>query len=86
MTTKRRQPTLTPRKRDILVYIDDHRRMWGYSPTLREIAARWRKSPATIHEHIDELVANGCLTRLPDKARSLQLTRKALGLIQPSPA
>ncbi len=77
-----RQPTLTSRKRDILLYIRDFRRDQGYSPTLREMAIGCESTHPTVHEHVDYLVRHHLLSRAPFKARSLQLTRKALGLIR----
>lgn len=81
MTTKR-QPTLTPRQVEILTYIRDCRKEWGYSPTLKEIAHELNISAVTVFEHVEHLEEKGLVTKLRNKARSLQLTRKALGLIR----
>ena len=82
MTTKRRQPTLTPCQVEILTYIRDIRRRCGFSPTLQEIASEFGVSKITVFEHVEHLEEKELVTKLPNKARSLQLTRKASGLIR----
>ena len=77
-----RQPFLTPRKHEVLEYIHRFREGEGFSPTLREMAIGFEISHVTLHEHVHDLVRAGLLSRLPHKARSLQLTRKALGMIR----
>ena len=67
---------LTPRKLEILTYIRDVQQSHGYSPTLQEIADELGVSKITVFEHVETLIKNGMLTRLPNKARSLELTSK----------
>lgn len=78
---KKAEPTgaqcLTPRKLDILTLIRDGRRVNGYSPTLQEIADELGISKITVFEHVEALVKKGMLTRRSNKARSLELTRRA---------
>ena len=68
---------LTPRKLEILTLIRNGRRVNGYSPTLQEIADELGISKITVFEHIEKLVEDGMLTRRSNKARSLELTRRA---------
>ncbi len=65
---------LTPRQLEILTIIRDVRRLDGYSPTLQEIADELGISKITVFEHVEALIEKGLLTRLSNKARSLQLT------------
>jgi len=71
---KKASPRLTPRKIEILTYIRDIQRTHGYSPTLQEIADELGVSKITIFEHVEALIEKGMLTRLSNKARSLELT------------
>ena len=68
---------MTPRKLEILTLIRNGRRVNGYSPTLQEIADELGISKITVFEHIEKLVEDGMLTRRSNKARSLELTRRA---------
>lgn len=68
---------LTPRKLEILTLIRNGRRVNGYSPTLQEIADELGISKITVFEHIEKLVEDRMLTRRSNKARSLELTRRA---------
>ena len=68
---------LTPRQLEILTYIRDTRRSYGYSPTLQEIADELGISKITVFEHVGALVAKGMLTRRSNRARSLELTASA---------
>ncbi len=67
---------LTKRQAQILELIAEHRARRGYSPTVREIAhLLGLSSVATVAEHISALEKKGLLRRLPNKARSVTLTR-----------
>ncbi len=67
---------LTPRKLEILRYIRDIQRTLCCSPTLQEIADELGVSKVTVFEHVEVLIKRGMLTRLANKARSLELTSK----------
>lgn len=69
---------LTPRQQKILLMIRDCRLTRGYSPTLQEIADELGVSKVTVFEHAEALIAKGALRRDPNKARSLELTAKAV--------
>ena len=65
-------PTLTPKKKKILEFIDKYTEKQGYSPTLQEIAKKFKlKSIATVHQHLEELKNGGYLTRGFNKARDV---------------
>ncbi|MBU0670974.1 MAG: transcriptional repressor LexA [Patescibacteria group bacterium] len=67
-------PTLTPKKKKILDFIQNYSNKNGYSPTLEEIAKKFKLSSlATVHQHIDELEKSGYLKRDFNKARDIQI-------------
>lgn len=69
---------LTPKQKRILLLIRDTRLTRGYSPTLQEIADEMGVSKVTVYEHVMALQRKGALRRDPNKARSLELTDKAV--------
>lgn len=66
---------VTKKQQKILDYIQDFTEKNGMSPTYREIAAGvGLKSPASVAEHIDNLVALGALRKADDgSARTLEI-------------
>lgn len=67
-------PKLTPKKKKILDFIKKYVAKNGYSPTLEEIAKKFRlKSLATVHQHLKELEKSGYLKRGFNKARDMGL-------------
>ena len=68
---------LTPRQLDILTCVRDARRNLGYSPTLQEIADELGISKITVFEHVEALLEKGMLSRISNRARSLELTSSA---------
>lgn len=69
--------TLTPRQLEILMFIRDGRRTFGYSPTLQEIADHIGISKITVFEHVEALVEKRVLRRRSNRARSLEPTSLA---------
>lgn len=67
-------PNLTPKQMKILTLIRDTRLSKGYSPTMQELGEALGVSKVTIFEHVEALIKKGCLTRDPNKARSLELS------------
>lgn len=63
---------LTPKQRDVLLYIDDYIRKNGASPTLREIAAAaGLGSHSNAQRYVKILEARGWLERRQRRARTL---------------
>jgi len=58
----------------ILTMIRDTRLSRGYSPTMKELGQALGVSKVTAFEHVEALIKKGCLTRDPNKARSLELS------------
>lgn len=67
-------PNLTPKQMKILTLIRDTRLSRGYSPTMQELGEALGVSKVTVFEHVEALIKKGCLTRDPNKARSLELS------------
>ena len=60
---------------ELLEFLERFRRMWGYSPTLREIAkGLGLSSVATVAEHLDGLESRGLIRRQRDRSRAVLLT------------
>jgi repressor LexA len=74
---------LTKRQRQILDFITEFSRENGYAPSLREIGERFDlSSPATVHAHIENLKAKGFLKTSFNEARSIELVRGGVNLMQ----
>ncbi|MEM1211940.1 MAG: transcriptional repressor LexA [Planctomycetota bacterium] len=67
-------PNLTPKQKRILTLIRESRLAHGYSPTMQELGDELGVSKVTVFEHVEALIKKGCLTRDPNKARSLELS------------
>ena len=65
---------LTKRQKEILEYIDQHKKKKGYAPSLREIGRRFGlSSPATIHKHLKNLEEKKIIERKWNRARAIDL-------------
>jgi len=72
---------LTRRQEEILGFIRDFKGDKGYSPSMREICARFGFQPRAATNHVNALVRKGYLAKQPMKARSLEvlgLSRRGL--------
>lgn len=69
------------RQQQILDFIKQHIQTTGSAPTLRQIAdAIGVSSLATVHEHLQALVAKGLIKRKAGKVRSMEVTDEILHL------
>lgn len=50
----------------------------GYAPTDREISASTDIPVTTCHEIVHELIARGCISRVPGITRSIQVLRETV--------
>src|SRR5690242_20568883 len=70
---------LTPRRKQILEFIEKHTAKAGYPPTVREIGQAVKlSSPSTLHAHLKRLEENGYILRegmLTRAIRSMRDTR-----------
>ena len=67
-------PELTPRQRQVLMFIDSQVRERGYPPSVREIGeAVGLSSSSTVHAHLAALQEKGFLRRDPTKPRAIEV-------------
>jgi len=65
---------LTKRQRQILDFITEFKQKYGYAPSYREIGEYFNlTSPATIHDHIQNLAKKGLIKISHNEARSIEL-------------
>jgi repressor LexA len=72
------QRPLTKRQAEVLLYLEDYSEQHRYMPTVEEIARYFGfRSLATVHEHLENLVAKGKIVRRFNEARSIQIVAGA---------
>ncbi len=76
-------PVVYRRQRDLLEFISQYMQKKGYAPTLGEICdGLGLRSPATVHEHISNLIKKGILRKTEGARRGLEVVdQKALGWV-----
>lgn len=63
------------RQRELLDFIQNFIRRYGYGPTHMEIGkAMGLSSPATVHEHLRSLEKKGVIRRNPNESRGIEIT------------
>jgi len=71
---------LTKKQKEVLDFISEYERDFGYAPSLTEIKeAVGSSAVSTIHEHISNLITKGFLKRIKGSARSLELIKAKFG-------
>ena len=71
---------LTKRQREILDYLSEYIEHHGYAPSLEEIGRRFSLSSlATVHKHLKNLEDKGCIKRVWNKSRSVELIATRTG-------
>jgi repressor LexA len=71
---------LTKRQREILDYLNEFIEHHGYAPSLEEIGRRFALSSlATVHKHLKNLEDKGCIKRVWNKSRSVELIATRTG-------
>jgi len=63
----------TKKQRDLLQFISDFQKDYGYSPTLDEMAGYFKISRVTAFGHVKALEKKGALKRRPHESRSIQI-------------
>lgn len=66
--------TITPKQKEVLEFITGFIKTRDYSPTLKEIARHFKKSPPTISQYIQTLEKKGLLKKERGVARGLKIT------------
>ncbi len=68
--------TLTPRRKQILEFIERHTSRMGFPPTVREIGEAVKlRSPSTVHAHLKRMEENGFILREGMLTRSIRSVR-----------
>lgn len=71
---------LTKRQREILDYLQEFIQRHGYAPSLEEVGRRFGLSSlATVHKHLTNLEEKGCIRRLWNRSRSVELLTARTG-------
>ncbi len=66
---------ITPKKKEILDFINTFTKRKGFSPSIPEIAKHFKKSISTIHQHLDELKNSGSLKGERNKHRGVKISK-----------
>lgn len=79
-------PVVYRRQRDLLEFISQFMQKKGYAPTLAEICdGLGLRSPATVHEHISNLIAKGILKKTEGARRGIEIIdQKIMGWVPTS--
>jgi len=68
---------LTKRQKQILDYITKYIKKNEYAPSLEEIGKHFKlSSVATVHQHVETLRLKGCLKKVENQPRSIELNKK----------
>ena len=76
-------PVIYKRQRDLLQFVSQFMQNHGYAPTLAEICdGLGLRSPATVHEHIQNLMEKGVLKRTEGVRRGIEIIdQRAIGWV-----
>src|SRR3990172_1875886 len=76
-------PVIYKRQRDLLQFVSQFMQKHGYAPTLAEICdGLGLRSPATVHEHIQNLMEKGVLKRTEGVRRGIEIVdQRAIGWV-----
>lgn len=76
-------PVIYKRQRDLLEFVSQYMQKNGYAPTLAEICdGLGLRSPATVHEHIQNLIIKGVLKKTDGTRRGIEVVdQKILGWV-----
>lgn len=58
------------RREQITDYIQNYQRLYGYSPSVRDISSEYQMSISTTHFYLKQLIKEGVLIGTPAKART----------------
>ncbi len=68
-------PTLTPKQKQVLDYVESYIDKNGISPTFEEIGRRVKKSFSTVHEHVGALIKKGFLVKTNNSSRGIEFKK-----------
>src|SRR3989344_2848640 len=77
-------PVIYKRQRDLLEFVSQFMQKHGYAPTLAEICdGLGLRSPATVHEHIQNLMEKGVLKRTEGVRRGIEVIDQTASVMVP---
>lgn len=77
---------LTPRQADVILMIRNHRHLYGYAPSIREIAAALQICRGTTMTHLARMEKKGLIRRTSKAHRTLEVVADIQGVTpQPTP-
>ena len=65
---------LTPRKKQIVDFINSYNQTKSFSPSISEIAKKFKLAISTIHQHLEELEDSGYLKREKNQRRGVEVS------------
>ncbi len=74
---------LTEKQKKVLKFIEEYIEQHGFSPSIREIARRFRITPRGAQMHLKALEKKGYIKRGSGKARAMSLSKHAEGVVLP---
>jgi adenine-specific DNA-methyltransferase len=66
---------ITPRKKELLNFINSYSKRHSFAPSIPEMAKRFKLAISTIHQHLEELEAGGHLKRGKYQPRGVELSQ-----------
>jgi len=74
---------LTEKQKKVLQFIEEYMDKYGYPPSIRDIARRFRITPRGAQMHLKALEKKGVIKRKDGKARALKLTKRTDAILLP---
>ena len=64
---------ITPRKKQVIKFINSYGQKHGFAPSISEIAKRFNLAISTVHQHLAELETSGYLKKEKNQSRSIDV-------------
>ena len=74
---------LTEKQKKVLQFIEEYMDKYGYPPSIRDIARRFRITPRGAQMHLRALEKKGVIKRKDGKARAMKLTKRTDAILLP---
>ncbi|MCD6450721.1 MAG: repressor LexA [Thermotogaceae bacterium] len=74
---------LTEKQKKVLQFIEEYMDKYGYPPSIRDIARRFRITPRGAQMHLKALEKKGVIKRKDGKARALKITKRTDAMLLP---
>ena len=69
-------PSPTKKQKELLDFVNSYINKRGMSPTMEEMAKRFKRAISTIHEHLEELQKKGLIKKNNGSARGIEIKEK----------